>query len=494
MKQAKFLRFDKLFSALLMSACAGYITPAIVGANAHAFAAASAPAGLPDFANLVEKSGPAVVNIRTSEKAQAGQPDDSAQDEQMQELLRRFFGAPAPRQAPAPTPKGKRAPQPSDDGTVQRGVGSGFIISQDGYVMTNAHVVSGADEVYVKLSDAREFKARVVGLDARTDVAILKIDGNKLPIATIGKSANTRVGEWVIAIGSPFDLDNTVTAGIISAKARETGDFLPLIQTDVAVNPGNSGGPLINMRGEVVGINSQIYSRSGGYMGISFAIPIDEAMRVADQLKATGHVTRGRLGVYLGDVSRELADTLGWPKAQGGLVGRIEKGGPADKAGLLGGDIILKFNGAAVEKSADLRRMAAATRPGAEVKLGIWRKGAAQEISLTLAELEQEVARADVEAPDQTENALGLVINDLTTAQKNTLGIATGILIKNADGVAERAGLRTGDIILTINNLDVKSAKQFSALLAKTDPKKPVLLLARREETSQFFTLRRSAQ
>ena len=485
----------RLLSTLVMSACAGVIAPTIFDANPPAFAAPLAPVALPDFADLVEKVGPSVVNIRTTAKAPAESENDT-QDEQMQDFLRRFFGAPGPHQQPAPAPKDKKAPEASEE-EVPRGVGSGFIISQDGYVMTNAHVVADADEVYVKLTDSREFKAKVVGIDTRVDVAVLKIEGAGLPAVTIGESAKSRVGEWVIAIGSPFDLDNTVTAGIISAKARETGDFLPLIQTDVAVNPGNSGGPLINLRGEVVGINSQIYSKSGGFMGISFAVAIDDAMAIAEQLKSTGHVTRGRLGVYLGDVSKEIAESLGLATAKGGLVGRVEKDSPADKAGLLGGDIILKFNGVVVDKGTDLRRRVAATKPGTKVPLSVWRKGVVRDITVTLAEIEPEKTASNSdkkEDPVQKENALGIVVNDLTDAQKKELHISSGVVIESVDSASVRSGLLAGDIILTVNNVDVKDAAQLSALAAKVDTKKPVVLLVRRGEDSQFFAIRPKAK
>ena len=364
--------------------------------------APTAAAGLANFADLAEQTVPAVVNIRTVGKpadAQTAGADDKAnRDEQMREFLRRFFGGGAQQQQQQQQGQAQDDQDDNDDDEPDGSVGAGFIIGADGYILSNAHVIEGAESIMVTLSDQREFEAKVVGVDKRTDIALLKIDASGLPQATIGASAKARVGEWVIAIGSPFDLDHTVTAGIISAKARETGDFLPLIQTDVAVNPGNSGGPLINMRGEVVGINSQIYSQSGGYMGISFAIPIDEAMRVAEQLKSSGHVTRGRLGVYLGDIDKQIAESLGLPNAQGGLVGRIEKGGPAEKAGLHGGDIILSYNGVAVQKSADLRRLAADTRPGTQVKLELWRKGVRRDVALTVAELEP-VAPRETAAP-----------------------------------------------------------------------------------------------
>jgi serine protease Do len=291
-------------------------------------ASAQVVKGLPDFTELVEQVGPSVVNIRTLEKTSPRDAQSSEPDAEMQEFFRRFFGVPMPSPN---APRQQRRGQPEEQ---PRGVGSGFILSADGFVMTNAHVVDGADQVLVTLPDKREFKARLVGLDKRTDVAVVKIEATGLPAVKIGEVNRLKVGEWVMAIGSPFGLDNTVTAGIVSAKQRDTGDYLPFIQTDVAINPGNSGGPLINMRGEVVGINSQIYSRSGGFMGISFAIPIDEAVRVSEQLRATGKVQRGRLGVQIDQVSKEVAESLGLSKAQGALVRGVEPGSPAEKAGL----------------------------------------------------------------------------------------------------------------------------------------------------------------
>jgi len=303
---------------------------------------------LPDFTDLVEQVGPSVVNIRTLEKVAARDTQAGSPDEEMQELFRRFFGVPMP----APNvPRQQRPNRSQPEQEQPRGVGSGFILSADGFVMTNAHVVEGADQVLVTLPDKREFKARIVGTDKRSDVAVVKIEATGLPAVRIGDVSRLKVGEWVMAIGSPFGLDNSVTAGIVSAKQRDTGDYLPFIQTDVAINPGNSGGPLINMRGEVVGINSQIYSRSGGFMGISFAIPIDEAIRVSEQLRTTGRVQRGRLGVQIDQVSKEVAESLGLAKTQGALVRGVEQGSPAEKAGLEPGDIILKFDGKPIEKS-----------------------------------------------------------------------------------------------------------------------------------------------
>lgn len=486
----KTITFSRNF---LFSACIG--TAALV-AYLPASAAilrtqAPAIAGLPDFADLAEKAGPAVVNIRTTERVKPGQGGmPGSEEEEMQEFFRRFFGVPMPRPQPAPR---NRRPAPQQEEEVPRGVGSGFIISPDGFVLTNAHVVDGADDVYVTLTDKREYKAKIIGLDKRTDVAVVKIEGSNLPRLTIGDPNKLRVGEWVIAIGSPFGLDNTVTAGIISAKARDTGEYLPLIQTDVAVNPGNSGGPLINLRGEVVGINSQIYSRSGGYMGISFAVPIDEAMRVAEQLRTSGRVTRGRIGVQIGEVTKDVAESLGLARAQGALIQRVEPGAPAEKGGLEAGDIILKFNGTTIEKSTDLPRLVGATKPGTRATLTVWRKGASKEVTLTIAELEPEkVAKKDERKtkPEQQANALGLVVSDLSDSQKKELKVDGGVIVDAAEGAAARAGLRAGDVILQLNNNDVRDARQFNALVAKLEPRKIAVVLVRRGDASQFVPIR----
>lgn len=492
MKTITFARTIML--ATLLGAAGTILLPTAINAVPAAYAAPSV-AGLPDFSDLVERTGGAVVNIRTTERVKPGQQGMmTPEEEEMQEFFRRFFGVPMPR--PQPSPRGRR-PGPQQEEEVPRGVGSGFIISADGFVLTNAHVVEGADEVYVTLTDKREFKAKIIGVDKRTDVAVVKVDGNNMPRLTIGDPNKLRVGEWVIAIGSPFGLDNTVTAGIISAKARDTGDYLPLIQTDVAVNPGNSGGPLINMRGEVVGINSQIYSRSGGYMGISFAVPIDEAMRVAEQLRASGRVTRGRIGVQIGEVTKDVAESLGLSRAQGALIQRVEPGGPAEKGGLEAGDIILKFNGTPIEKSSDLPRLVGATKPGTRGTLTIWRKGASKDVNLTVAELEPEkVAKKDERKakPEQAPNALGLVVSDLSDAQKKELRIDGGVIVDAAEGPAARAGLRGGDVILQVNNSDVKDARQFNALVSKLEPKKTAVVLVRRGDASQFVPIRPNGQ
>lgn len=479
-----------LFSSLL-STSVFFLSPAVLGLNAAA--AAPAIASLPDFADIVERTGPGVVNIRTTERVKTGQPQGGTDDEEMQEFFRRFFGVPLPRQQQPNTPRPNRRGGAQQQEEVPRGVGSGFIISADGYIMTNAHVVEGASDVYVTLTDKREFKAKVIGSDTRTDVALLKIDGSNLPRLMIGDSDKIRAGEWVLAIGSPFGLENTVTAGIISAKARDTGDYLPLIQTDVAVNPGNSGGPLINLKGEVVGINSQIYSRSGGFMGISFAVPIDEALRVSDQLKASGKVTRGRIGVQIGEVTKDVAESLGLAKAQGALVQRVESGGPAEKGGLEAGDIIIRFNGQAIEKPSDLPRMVGSTKPGSRVTINIWRKGNTRDVTLTVVELEADKpAKADEKKakPEAAPNALGLIVSDLTDAQKKELKVENGVLVESAVGVAAGAGLRAGDVVQRLNDVDIKDSKQFNALVAKLDPKKRAAVLVRRGDASQFVPLR----
>jgi serine protease Do len=484
-------------SAMVVGATAAFFVPAMISVSPVAVAAPLS--GVPDFTEIVEKTGPAVVNIRTTQRVRSGSPQgdsDDPADAEMQEFFRRFFGVPIPgRPSPqAPGSRGRKS-DPKQQQEVPRGVGSGFVISADGYVMTNAHVIDGASDVYVTLTDKREFKAKVVGADARTDVALLKIDGKNLPLLVVGDSDKIKVGEWVLAIGSPFGLENTVTAGIISAKARDTGDYLPLIQTDVAVNPGNSGGPLINLRGEVVGINSQIYSRSGGFMGISFAVPIDEAMRVSDQLKASGKVTRGRIGMQIGEVTKDVAESLGLPKAEGALITRVEPDGPAAKAGLQAGDIILKFNGATIENATDLPRLVGNAKPGVRGTLTVWRKGSNRDFSVTIAELaaDKVAANSDDDKKPKKEavaNALGLIVSDLTDAKKKELGIDGGIQVDSAEGNAARVGLLPGDVIQRLNNTDIKDAKQFNALVAKLEPKKMAVLLVRRGEVSQFVPLR----
>ena len=435
--------------------------------------------GLPDFSGLVEQVGPAVVGIRTTEQARAGRGGPEI-DEDMLEFFRRF-GIPIPnRPAPRGVPPGPDAGEPQ-----QRGVGSGFILGADGYVMTNAHVVDGADEVWVTLADKREFKARIIGADKRSDVALVKIEAAGLPVVRLGDVNKLKVGEWVIAIGSPFGLESTVTAGIVSAKSRDTGDLVPLIQTDVAINPGNSGGPLINMRGEVVGINSQIYSRSGGYMGISFAIPIDEASRVADQLRTSGRVIRGRIGVVIAPVAKDVAEALGLDKPTGALVRNVEPGGPADKAGIEAGDIITKVDGRTVEK--------AAIKPGAKSVLQVFRRGSSRDMGITVAEFAPDRSEASAEhqaKPPAATSSLGLAVADLTDAQRRELKIKSGVRVEAAEGVAARAGVRQGDVLLSLDNTEITSAKQFETLVAKIAKSKSVAVLVRRADTVSFLIIR----
>jgi serine protease Do len=454
---------------------------------------------LPDFTELVERVGPAVVNIRTAERSRAGTAAGNGEmEEQLRELFRRW-GLPVPDRMPGTPRRGQpQPPQQEDSEPQQRGVGSGFVLTADGFVMTNAHVVDGADEVIVTLTDKREFKARIVGSDRRSDVALVKVDATGLPTVKVGDVGKLKVGEWVMAIGSPFGLENTVTAGIVSAKARDTGELVPLIQTDVAINPGNSGGPLINLRGEVVGINSQIYSRTGGFMGISFAIPIDEASRVAEQLRTTGRVVRGRIGVSIDQVTKEVADAIGLGKAQGALVRSVEAGGPAEKAGVEAGDIITKFEGKAIERSSDLPRTVTTIKPGTKATLQVFRRGAYRDLMVTVGEFEPERSRrasagAEGEgnkAPQAAATALGLTVADLTDVQKRELKLKNGVRVEAVDGAAARAGLREGDVVLSLDNNEITSAKQFEALASKLDRSKATTVLVRRGDAVSFVVIR----
>jgi serine protease Do len=461
---------------------------------------------IPDFADLVEKASPAVVNIRTTEKVatqQAGGNGPGGTDEQ-QEFFRRFFGIPfpnipgmpgspkGPNQTPNPGQNRPGAPQEND-----RGVGSGFIIDANGYILTNAHVIEGAETIYVTLTDKRELKAKLLGADKRTDVALIKIEASGLPRLPLGDSSKVRVGEWVLAIGSPFGLENTVTAGIVSAKSRDTGDYLPFIQTDVAVNPGNSGGPLLNTAGQVIGINSQIFSRSGGYMGISFAIPIDEAMRVADQLRASGKLVRGRIGVSIGDITKETAESLGLGKPRGAYVRNVEPGAPAALGGIEAGDVILNFNGLEIQKSTDLPRQVGQTKPGTRATVQVWRKGAAKDLSVVVADAEpsEKVAskKAENSAPQSgvLNSAFGVSVAELTDAKKQSLGIKNGIEITAInDGPMARAGVRVGDVIVRIGDADITGVKQFEALAKSLDPSRSVPVFVRRTDSTLVLPIR----
>ena len=448
---------------------------------------------LPDFTDLVEQVGPAVVNIRTLERVrQSASPGGPGpMDEEMQEFFRRFFGQPFPG-----VPRSPRPNRPPSDEETPRGVGSGFILTTDGFVMTNAHVVEGADEVIVTLPDKREFKAKIIGADKRTDVAVVKIDATGLPAVKVGDVNRLKVGEWVMAIGSPFGLENTVTAGIVSAKQRDTGDYLPFIQTDVAINPGNSGGPLINMRGEVVGINSQIYSRSGGFVGISFAIPIDEAIRVSEQLRVSGRVSRGRIGVQIDQVTKDVAESIGLGKAQGALVRSVESGSPADKAGIEAGDIITRFDGKAIDRATDLPRLVGNTKPGTRTSLTVFRRGATRDLTITVAEIEPEkVVRPTAERNERPKGSpaaqsIGLVVSDLTDAQKRELKVKGGVRVEAVSDGALRAGIREGDVITAIGNAEINSVKEFEAAVARVDKSKPIPVLLRRGELATYLLIR----
>jgi serine protease Do len=456
-------------------------------------AQAQATQVLPDFADLADRAGPAVVNIRTTARVAANAGalpfPDVDENDPMYEFFRRFFPNP-------PQPSPRQGPNQGPRRDVPRGLGSGFIISADGYVMTNAHVVEGADDIIVTLIDKREFKGKVIGADRRTDVALVKIEAGGLPTVKVGDPNRLRVGEWVVAIGSPFGLENTVTAGIVSAKARETGEFLPFIQTDVAVNPGNSGGPLINMRGEVIGINSQIFTTSGGYNGISFAIPIDEAMNVQQQLRTSGRVIRGRIGVGIEGVSKEVAEAIGLgAPPRGALVNSVEKDGPAAKAGVEAGDVILKFDGRTIERSSDLPRIVGGTKPGTNSTVSVYRKGTQRDLKVLVGEMPQDrprSARATEPAkPATPANALGLGISDVPADKLKELGVKGAVQVDSVDGLAAGAGLRPGDIITQLNSSEVTNAKQFNEAVSKLDPKKDVAVLVRRGDASRFVIIRR---
>ncbi|WP_026224412.1 DegQ family serine endoprotease [Methyloversatilis thermotolerans] len=444
---------------------------------------------LPDFSDLVEQQGRAVVNISTTQKvstrAMPQLPPGLDEDDPMFDFFRRFV----PQQPGGPGAEDARS------------LGSGFIVSADGYLLTNAHVVDEADEITVRLSDKREFRARVIGADRRTDIALLKIDATGLPTVRFGDAGKLRVGEWVVAIGSPFGFESSVTAGIVSAKGRSLPqeNFVPFIQTDVAINPGNSGGPLFNLRGEVVGINSQIYSRNGGFMGLSFAIPIDVAMDVQSQLRATGRVQRGRIGVVIQEVTRELADSFGLQRAEGALVSSIEPRGPADKAGIEAGDVILRFDGKPVEKSGDLPRLVGGTRPGSVASVQVWRNGVAKELRLTVAELNDDrvdprkLRRGGQPETERVPNRLGLVLSELTPQQRRDLKVEGGLRVEEVAG-NQRSDLKAGDIILAViargRQTPVSSLEQFNRILSGIEPKVGLTVLVRRGDGQTFLTLR----
>ena len=451
-------------------------------------AQAQAVRELPDFTRLVDDQGNAVVNISTTQaprRTGAAPQVPGMEDEEVLEFFRRFI----PRQQPGPGPRNEA-----------RSLGSGFIISADGYILTNAHVIEGADEINVRFTDKREFKAKVIGADRRTDIAVIKIDATGLPAVRFGDPSKLKVGEWVVAIGSPFGFENTVTAGIVSAKGRSLPqeNFVPFIQTDVAINPGNSGGPLFNMRGEVVGVNSQIYSRTGGFMGLSFAIPIDVALDIQKQLREKGRVARGRIGVVIQEVTRDLATSFGLERPRGALVNSVEKGSPADKAGVEATDIILSFDGKPVESSSDLPRLVGSTRPGSQSTLEVWRKGQMRKLNIVVAELQEDRVAANApatRAKPQAEapaNRLGIVVGELSAEQKKGLSLAHGLVVTDVRPES-KADVRKGDVLLTLvhkgQHTELKSVEQFNKLLAGLDKNAVITLQVRRGETTAFVTI-----
>ncbi|MCB5186982.1 DegQ family serine endoprotease [Methylobacillus caricis] len=447
---------------------------------------------LPDFTELAEKQGAAVVNISVTQIAQTGPTGGSPfqgmpDDEALNEFFRRF-GIPG-----FPGGQGGQGGQPP--GYKSQSLGSGFILSSDGYILTNAHVVREADEVIVKLNDKREFKAKIIGADRRTDVALLKIEATGLPKVAIGNPEQLKVGEWVVAIGSPFGLESTLTAGVVSAKGRALPqeNFVPFIQTDVAINPGNSGGPLFNLKGEVVGINSQIYSRTGGYMGLSFSIPIDVAIEVSNQLKASGRVARGWLGIGIQEITKDLAESFGMKNTSGALVAGIEKGSPAEKGGLEAGDVVLKFDGKPVTTSSDLPRIVGATKPGKQVAVEVLRKGSSKLLNITLGEMpvdKDEVAVTPQPNAKPESNRLGLTLRELTPQQRRSLNGRNGLLVVDAQGPAAQAGIRRGDLVLGFNNTEVQTLEQFGKQINAVPAGKTVALLVQRGDNTLYVPVK----
>ena len=463
---------------------------AVVVASGFLFlsgAVATIAGDLPDFTGLIKETQSSVVNISTTQKVQTGMPQlpegfempEFPEGSPFGELFKYFFDH-----------EGGAVPDYRD----AKSLGSGFIISADGYVMTNYHVVKNADEIIVRLSDRRELKAEVVGIDKRSDVALLKIDASNLPVAKIGKSSDLEVGEWVLAIGSPFGFDHSATAGIVSAKGRSLPreNYVPFIQTDVAINPGNSGGPLFNQDGEVVGVNSQIYSRSGGYMGLSFSIPIEVAMDVADQLKTTGHVSRGWLGVLIQDVTLDLAESFGMQQPRGALVAKVLPDSPAIAAGIEVGDVIVAFDGKEVINSSNLPPIVGSTKVGVNIPVDVIRSGKKKTINVKLGELPEEVTQASTgkTSPDKT-NRLGISVVDLTDEQRTELEIEGGVVVERVvKGAASAAGIRTGDVILSVDSKPVKSVRQFQGLVNGIKDGKTVAFLVQRGGSPTFLAVK----
>ena len=493
---SRVLKNTSLVVALLTAGAIGGAGVGVLNAlNAPAFAApttlaAGSTAGivsstgiLPDFPQITERYGPAVVNIsvtgtsKVSDQSQQAQGDDEgASNDPFLEFFRRF------QQGQGMNPhsgKGKGNSNGAPQEMPTRGQGSGFIVSSDGIILTNAHVVKDAREVTVKLTDRREFRAKVLGSDPKTDIAVLRIEAKNLPVVVLGKTSELRVGEWVLAIGSPFGFENTVTAGVVSAKGRSLPDdsAVPFIQTDVPINPGNSGGPLFNARGEVVGINSQIYSRSGGYQGVSFAIPIDVATKIKDQIVATGKVEHARLGVAVQEVNQAFADSFKLDKPEGALVSTVEKGSPADKAGLQSGDVIRRVNGQAIVSSGDLPAIIGLASPGDSVKLDIWRQGAQKELTARLVNSNEKSSEVASKKEAASQGKLGLALRPLQPDEKQASGLDNGLLVQQASGPAAMAGVQSGDVLISINGLPVKNIEQVRAAVARSEKSVALLIL-----------------
>ena len=451
------------------------------------FLSMTAMAQLPDFTELVEDAGPAVVNISTTQKQASRYGRGMDLPEGVPDIFRHFFGVPqTPRSNPHTTPRGNSQERAS--------LGSGFIVSKDGYVLTNNHVIDGADQIFVRLNDRREFEAELIGSDASSDLALLKIEAKYLPTVEIGNSEKLKVGEWVVAIGSPFGFDYSVTAGIVSAKGRSlpNENYVPFIQTDVAINPGNSGGPLFNLDGKVVGINSQIYTRSGGFMGLSFAIPMNVAMEVVDQLKETGSVTRGWLGVAIQEVDKDLAESFGLKKAAGALVSQVVQNGPAGEAGVKYGDIITAFNGKPVILSSDLPHLVGRVRPGSNARLKIVRRGKTKTLTVKIGALPQQGMAAAAHVPDKqvTSNRLGIEVTELTPTQKKQWD-TDGVLVKNvSQGPGANAGLINGDVITMVYSEIIRDIRDFERVVSKLPSGRLVPMRIVRRGAPMFISLR----
>ncbi|NYT81861.1 DegQ family serine endoprotease [Alcaligenaceae bacterium] len=469
---------------------------AVAGTAVNAQSSVAPTLSVPDFTQVVEQTEGSVVNIRTTESVPVRRSPMGPGGNDPYEMFRWFFGPDfvppgmpggpgGPRQRNAPTP-------PEQERTVPRGVGSGFIISADGYILTNNHVVAKSNGIFVTLTSGKEYKAKVIGTDPRTDVALIKIDAEGLTPLPIGDSTKLKKGQWVLAIGSPFGLDSTVTSGIVSAINRDTGDYLPFIQTDVAVNPGNSGGPLINLAGQVVGVNSQIISQSGGFMGISLAIPIDEAMRVVDQLKAHGKVTRGRIGVQIGSVSEDVAKAIGLENAKGAMVSNVEPSGPAAQAGVRSGDVITSFDGKQISQMSDLPRIVGGTKPGNRVPMEVWRKGKTVTLHVKVGEMpsgDEPSAEQGEQPKAEAADVLGLKVIEVSDAVREKLDIKGGVQVAQVEEPAATAGLAPGDIIVTINDVDITSPSQYAKVVSGLNKSRAAALLVMRGDQSQWITI-----